>query len=179
MTPKPWGLNHTFIFFCWAGLSREAWLCSMWHHSTQLNSLYFQEGASPSCKLALGIGGPLCGHPYPGGLSFLTELYWQPANQPSAPGVGNKIHPFPEARVRKLDGQSPAPFCPSSPDPDSRGRHNDSISLQKESHRILEIRLQASTVTYLSYRLSIHVFILKKLFWIWLKLSFNSGTMLK
>lgn len=82
MTPKPWGLNHTFIFFCWAELSREAWLCSMWHHSTQLNSLYSQEGASQSCKLVLGIGGPLCRHPHPAAwASSQNGTGNQPTNQ--------------------------------------------------------------------------------------------------
>ena len=116
MTLKPWGLNHTFIFFCWAGLSREARLCSMWHHSTQFNCLYFREGASQSCKLVLHIGSPLCGHPYP--VAWASSQNGT-GNQPTNlvfQEVGNKIHQFLETQIRKLDSQSPAHFCPSSPD---------------------------------------------------------------
>lgn len=136
----------------------------MWHHSTQLNCLYFQEGAPQSCKLVLDVGSPPCGHPHPlAGASSQDGTGNQPTN-PVSQEVGNKIHQFLETRVRKLDGQSPAPFCPSSPDPDSRGGHSDSISLQKENQGILETRFQVSTVTYLSYCLLVHLFILKKLF---------------
>lgn len=130
-------------------------------NTTQLSVL--PRGHTTELQVGAGYWGPSVRTSPPGGWSFLTEWYWQPTNQPSAPGVGNKIHPFPEARVRKLDGQSPAAFCPSSPDPDSRGGHSDSISLRKENHGILEIRFQASTVTYWSYRSSVHAFILKKL----------------
>lgn len=94
----------------------------MWHHSTQPQLFVLPRGRTTELQVSAGCWVLRVDIPSPAGWSFFLRMVLgtnQPTQCPRRWEI--KYISFLKPESENWMAQSPAPFCPSSPDPDSRG----------------------------------------------------------